>query len=211
MQQKPVSNSRWSVRWGWLRHALSKSALSSPGIQSGAGIQGAAVCTDILQLGFKVYTKGGSKVALYYGVLYCGPILQVNGSVVQISGGRLSCLAGSCLSRRLCCTKSSVHKILVIKTRWSMTNEIIISSFHWLVHNPKLHVLIYIQYGSTDMMNYIHILPVVNVHVYLEYSKHVVGCEQFHESVCSTCDGKNSTFNLWLCEGGNASNSIVSI
>ena len=86
-----------------------------------------------ISLWFKVYTKGGSKFTQAYQgicVLYCGPILQVNSSVCAKSGGRWSSSAGSRLTQRLFYTKSSMHGISVIKTRWSLTTEIVNSSFY---------------------------------------------------------------------------------
>ena len=81
-------------------------------------------------LWFKVYTKGGSKFTQAYNKVYCGPILQVNGSVHAKSGGHWSHSTGSRSPQRLFCTKSSVHRISVIKTRWSLTTEVISSSFY---------------------------------------------------------------------------------
>ena len=63
-------------------------------------------------------------------VLYCGHRLQANGSVRAKSGGRWSRSAGSRSPQRLFCTKSSVHGISVIKGRWSLTTEIVKSSFN---------------------------------------------------------------------------------
>ena len=63
-------------------------------------------------------------------VLYCGHRLQVNGSVRAKSGGRWSRSAGSRSPQRLFCTKSSMHGISVIKGRWSLTTEIVKSSFN---------------------------------------------------------------------------------
>ena len=62
-------------------------------------------------------------------VLHCGPRLQANGSLRAKSGGRWSRSAGSCSPQRLFCTESSVHGILVIKSRQSPTTEIIKRSF----------------------------------------------------------------------------------
>ena len=56
--------------------------------------------------------------------------LHVNGSVRAKSGGRCSRSAGSRSPRRLFCTNSFVHGISVIKTRRSLTTEIVKSSFH---------------------------------------------------------------------------------
>ena len=80
---------------------------------------------------FKVYT---SLQATCTCVLYCGPILQVNGSVYAKSGGRWSCSAGNRSTQRLFCTKSSMHGISIINTRWSLTTEIvnIVQSFYCL-------------------------------------------------------------------------------
>ena len=56
--------------------------------------------------------------------------LRVNGSVCAKSGGRWSRSAGSRSPQRLFCTKLSVHEISVIKGRWSLTTEIVKSSFN---------------------------------------------------------------------------------
>ena len=56
--------------------------------------------------------------------------VHVNGLVHAKSGGSWSRLAGSRSPQRLFGTKSSVHWTSVIKTRQSLTIEIIKSSFH---------------------------------------------------------------------------------
>ena len=55
--------------------------------------------------------------------------VHLNGSVGAKTGGRWSRLAGSHSSQRLFCTKSSFHGSLVIKSRLSLTTEIVKSSF----------------------------------------------------------------------------------
>ena len=56
--------------------------------------------------------------------------LHVNGSVHAKSGGRWSRSAGSRSPQRLFCTERSVHGISVIKSRRSLTTEIVKSSFN---------------------------------------------------------------------------------
>ena len=78
------------------------------------------VVQKFAQIWFKVYTS------LQQGtcVLYCGPILQMNGSLCAKSGGHWSYSAGS-HSTQTFLYKSSMHGISVIKTRWSLTIEIV--------------------------------------------------------------------------------------
>ena len=101
---------------------------------------------------FKVYTslQQGTRV------LYCGPILQVNGSVCAKSGGLWSHLAGSRSTPWLFCTKSSMHGISAIKTRWSLTTEIVNSSFYCM--HFLLFICVFFIYGflNTQYSNIIH-------------------------------------------------------
>ena len=66
-------------------------------------------------------------------VLYSGPHTQVHvdvhGSVHATSGSRWSHSAGHWSPQKLFCTKSSMHRILAIKTRWSLTTKFVNSSF----------------------------------------------------------------------------------
>ena len=81
-------------------------------------------CSELHKTWFQAYTS------LQQGtcVPYCGHIRQVNGFVHAKSRGCWSRSAGSHSPQRLFCTESSMHRILVTKTRWSLTREIVISS-----------------------------------------------------------------------------------
>ena len=92
------------------------------------------------------YTKGGSKCTQAYkpdsfsaysaiqivkfNTSVTQSVIHVNGFVHAKSDCCWSHLAGSCSPQRLFCTKSSVHGISVIKTRWSLTTDIVNSSFY---------------------------------------------------------------------------------
>ena len=67
-------------------------------------------------------------------------ILQVKGSVRAKSGGWWSHSAGSRSPQKLLCTKSSMHEISVIKIRWSLTTDIVNSSFYRNAWNSTFHV-----------------------------------------------------------------------
>ena len=56
--------------------------------------------------------------------------VHVNGSVLANLGVAAHCSAGSRSPQRLFYAEPSVHKILVIKSRWSLTTEIIKSTFN---------------------------------------------------------------------------------
>ena len=116
-QQKPVLNSRWSVKLGWLRHALAKSPLSSPQIWSGGHFPNshntlAAVYTDILSLCCskfvqKVVPSLHKPTPWYMWTLLWSDTqvhLHVNGSLHAKSGCRWSRSAGSHSPHRLSCT-----------------------------------------------------------------------------------------------------------
>ena len=63
--------------------------------------------------------------------------VHVNCSVRVKSGSRWSCSAGSHLSQSLFCTESSMRGISVIKSRRSLTTEIIKSSFNCMCKTHK--------------------------------------------------------------------------
>ena len=56
-------------------------------------------------------------------VPYSGSV-HANSSVCAKSGSQWSCWAGSASPQRLFCMKSSMHEILVVKTKWSLTTAI---------------------------------------------------------------------------------------
>ena len=70
--------------------------------------------------------------------------VHVNGSVCAKSGGCWSRSAGTRSPQRLVCTKSSMHGSSVIKTKWSLTTEIVNSSFSctctWVWDHSKVHM-----------------------------------------------------------------------
>ena len=116
---------------------------SSPQIGSGRHFPNsrnalAAVYTDILHLGCskfaqKVVPSLHKPTTRYMCTLLWSHIqvhLHVNGSVCAKSCGRWSPSAGSRSPQRLFCTKSFLNRISAIKTRWSLTKEIVKSSFH---------------------------------------------------------------------------------
>ena len=65
---------------------------------------------------YKVYTSLQQGNTLLWSYIF-----QMNGSELAKSGSLWSCLAGSRSKQGLFCTKSSVHGILVMKTRCSLT------------------------------------------------------------------------------------------
>ena len=62
--------------------------------------------------------------------VYMYMYVHVNGFVCAKSGGLWSLWACSRSPQKLFCTKLFVHRISIVKTRWSLTSEIVKSSFH---------------------------------------------------------------------------------
>ena len=86
----------------------------------------------LTSLPFKVCKKGGSKLTQAYNKVHVYST-QVNvhrGSVCANSGDRWSRSAGSHSPQKLFCTKPSMHWILVIKTRRSLSTESVKGSSH---------------------------------------------------------------------------------
>ena len=97
----------------------------------------AAIHNDVLHfLLFKVSTKGCSKLTQAYNKVHdivYSTVVHVNGSLCAKSVSHCSPWSCSRSPQKLFCTKSSVHGILVIKTRLSLTTKRVKSSFHWTV------------------------------------------------------------------------------
>ena len=117
MQQKPLLNSRWSVKPGLLRHSHAKSTLSFSSNSK-----------------WKPFSKqsqhtGSTNLKQGTCVLYCSSTFHMNGSVHAKSGSCWSSSAGTRSPQSLFCTKSSMHGISVINNRWSLSTKFVNSSF----------------------------------------------------------------------------------
>ena len=143
---KTSLNRRWSMKWGWLRHAHAKSTLffSSNSKWNAFFLNSckelAAVCTSILQLCCSKFTgmvvpslhKPETRYMYMCTLLWSHTQIHVhvNGSVHAKSGSHWSHWVSSRLPQRLICTKSPVPRILVIKIKQSLTTDILKTSFH---------------------------------------------------------------------------------
>ena len=93
-------------------------------------------------------------------------------------------LAGSCSIQRLFFTKSSLHRISVIKIRWSLTTEIVNSSFTLYalnkryVFNSEVHLTTSV-YGILICTNHTRI-QCLQMHTHTHASAHIYANTQVH-------------------------------